>query len=365
MSNGTTEPLRVGVIGLGIGNAHAEGYARETRVKLAALCDSNEVRLKERALKFNVADDILFTDYRAMLKQAGLDIVSVCLPNALHAPAAIAALEAGCHVLCEKPLATSTAEAQDMIRAARMNGRRLMVAYNHRYRADVAWMKRVINEGRLGTIYRVDAWWRRETGIPGWGVFGLQEYSGGGALLDLGVHALDLALYLLGFPAALTVSGSARTSFGARGQKVWGAKPEKFDVDDFSEGDIRLEGGVSLHLVASWAEHRPPNDDLIRLEIQGTDGTVVLNIPNYTKTDTLRFYTEVAGAPATITPAVRWASSGHEALIADCVTSLLANTPAPTDAVQGLAGVRILEAIYRSAAAGREVVFEHEADQLA
>jgi predicted dehydrogenase len=365
MSNASTEPLRIGVIGLGIGNNHAEGYAKDTRVKLAALCDSNEARLRERALKFNVSDEVLFTDYRTMLEQARLDLVSVCLPNALHAPASIAALEAGCHVLCEKPLAPSTFEAQDMIKAARMNGRRLMVAYNHRYRADVAWMKRLINEGRLGTIYRVDAWWRRETGIPGWGVFGLQEYSGGGALLDLGVHALDLALYLLGFPAALTVSGNVRTNFGARGQKVWGPRPEKFDVDDWSEGDIRLEGGISLHLVASWAEHRPPNDDLIRLDIQGTDGSLALNIPNYTKADTLRFYTELAGAPVIVTPAVRWASSGHEALIADCVTSLLDGTPAPTDAVQGLAGVRILEAIYHSAASGREVVFEREADQLA
>jgi predicted dehydrogenase len=359
------QPLRAGVIGLGVGGAHAEGYLRAPGAELVALCDTNEARLRERGQKYDVPAEGLYTSYPDMLERAQLDIVSICLPNALHAEASIRALEAGCHVLCEKPLAPSVDEVRDMIKAARLNDRRLMVAYNHRYRADMAWVRRMHAEKRLGTIYRVDAWWRRETGIPGWGTFSQQQFSGGGALIDLGVHVLDLALWMLDFPAVHSVSGMVRASFGPRGQKAWGGPPAVFDVDDWGEGYIRLAGGTTIHLQASWAEHRTPGDDLIRLEFQGTEGTAVVNIPNYTKTDTLRFYTEMAGAPVTVIPVVRWsAPAGHEALIADCLACLASDVPSPTDAAQGLIAVRILEAIYHSAQTGREVSFETMPDMM-
>jgi predicted dehydrogenase len=367
------QPLRAGVIGLGVGGVHADGYTHSANAQLVALCDSNEARLKERADQYHIPAEGCFTDYREMLAGARLDVVSVCLPNVLHAEAAIAALEAGCHVLCEKPLAPSTVEVQDMIEAARLNDRQLMVAYNYRYRADTRWIRQMVQDRRLGKIYHIEAWWRRETGIPGWGWFGSKQMSGGGALIDLGVHVLDLALWLLDFPAARTVSGAVRSYFGPRGQKVWGSARwltdsagSEFDVDDGAVGFIRLEGDTVISLHATWAEHRAPQDDMIRLEVQGTEGTAVLQIANYRKEDTLRFYTEMVGEPVTVIPAVRWSgASGHEALIADVLTSLTDHLPAPTDASQGFAAVRILEALYYSAQSGREVVFEQNLDMMA
>jgi predicted dehydrogenase len=366
----TIPPLRAGVIGLGVGVSHIKGFQSLQRanqsVELVALCDSNLARLNESGDQYGVAAAGRFTDYKAMLAEAKLDLLSICLPNALHREVGQAALEAGAHVLCEKPLATSAADVQAMIAAAEANQRRLMVAYNYRYRADIAWIRQLLAEGKLGQVYHIDASWRRETGIPGSGWFGSKALAGGGPLIDLGVHVLDLSLWLLGFPAVKTVSGSTRGHFGARGQKVWGLprwlenkNEATFDVEDGAVGFLRLDGNLSMSLQATWAEHRAPKDDSIRLEFQGTEGTAVLNILNYRNEDTLRLYTSVAGSPVTITPVINWGStSGHELLVADVVKALRNNLPSPTTAEQGLQTVRVLEAMYQSAAAGREVVLE-------
>lgn len=368
----TDNPLRAAVVGLGVGVAHCDAYTLNKTTQLVALCDVNRARLDEKADEYDVPAEGRFTDYREMLEAARPDLVSICLPNAMHAEATVAALEAGAHVLCEKPLAPSVFEVRDMIKAARINDRQLMVAYNHRYRADVFWIRRMIAEGRLGTIYHVEATWRRETGIPGLGWFGNKQMAGGGALIDLGVHILDMAFWLLGFPNVLTVSGATRSHFGPRGLKVWG-NPRwmgdtnvVFDVEDGAIGFIRLENGATIALQSTWAEHRGPKEDIIRLEFQGTEGTAVLNIVNYTREDTLRFYCEMAGAPTVITPTVSWSGQwGHEALIAEMAASLNNNAPPPTEATQGLATVRVLEAIYHSAHSGREVVFERIPDMMA
>jgi len=367
-----SQPLRAGVIGLGIGNAHCEGYQHNPDITLAAICDANEVRLKERAEKFGVAEDGCFTDYRDMLANARLDIVSVCLPNSLHAEATISCLEAGAHVICEKPLALSTFEVQDMLRAAKMNDRHVMVAYNYRFRADMQWIKGMIDSGAIGEVYHVEAWWRRETGIPGW--YSQGQMIGGGALMDLGVHVLDLSLYALGFPAVHTVSGDVRSHFGGQRLKVMGParwyEPDSpdhgFAVDDGAVGFIRLAGGAHIVLHATWAEHRAPKEDLVRVEFEGTKGTLVLNIPNYTRDDTVRFYTEMNGVAVTVTPAIRWDGKfGHEGLIAESAAALRENRTPPTEGGQGLVAVRILEAMYHSSKSGREVVFETQPDQLA
>lgn len=355
----TITPLRAGIVGLGVGKAHVHGYRLCPDVELAAVCDMNRERLEATADELNVA--WRFTDYRNMLAEANLDIVSICLPNSLHAEASIAALEAGVHVICEKPMAITSAEAHRMIAAAEQHNRRLMVAYNFRYRPDTRWLYNIAQTGQLGTIYRVDATWRREIGIPGSGWFGNLAMAGGGALIDLGVHMLDLSLWMLGFPEATTVSGEMQTLFGPGARKTRGRKPgdilpTSFDVEDSAAGFIRLATGTTIHLHASWAEHTQPQDDRIRLELQGTEGTAVLTIPNYRNDDTLRMYTEIAGEPVTVIPTVRLnGPAGHEALVADLVESIRRELPAPTDGWQGLASVRILEALYESARLGREV----------
>ncbi|HEX2908534.1 MAG TPA: Gfo/Idh/MocA family oxidoreductase [Phototrophicaceae bacterium] len=361
------QKLRGGVIGLGVGKAHAKGYLSSPDVELIAVCDSNEDRLQTLAAEWDVP--VRYTDYKKMLAETPLDMVSICLPNALHAEAALLALEAGLHVICEKPMAPTVAEARHMLEMAQRCNRRLMIAYNFRYRPDTRWMKNLVQSGALGTIYQANVSWRRETGIPGSGWFGEKDLAGGGALIDLGVHVIDLALWLMGFPEVKTVSGETRRLFGQRNLKTWGRHPgdvarDNFDVDDGSVGFIRLANGAHMLVQATWAEHTQPQQDDIRVELQGTEGTVVLHIRNYKNEDTLRFYTEIHGEPVTVIPSVRFgAPQGHEALIHDLAHCLQHDLPVGTDGTQGLAAIRILEGLYESAKTGREVVFANEQEE--
>jgi predicted dehydrogenase len=362
----TNTPLRAGIVGLGVGALHAKGFMRSPYTQLVALCDADADRLAARAAEYNVPAEQCFTDYRAMLAEAQLDVVSICLPNALHAEASIAALEAGAHVLCEKPLATTLSEALAMQQAAERNQRRLMVAYNHRYRADVAWIRQMLAHGALGEVYNVYAWWRREAGIPRSSWFSQKALSGGGALIDIGVHMLDMALWLLGFPRVETVSGHTTSHFGKRGLKSWSnvrwsddIAAKAFDVDDGAVGFLRCAGDLTMQLHASWAEHRAPREDIIHLELNGTHGTAVLHIVNYVRDGTLQFYTELAGQPVAIAPNVRWDGVyGHEALIEESMAALVSGQPAPADAQHGIIGVQVLEALYKSAQLRREVALE-------
>ncbi|MFQ3535839.1 MAG: Gfo/Idh/MocA family oxidoreductase [Aggregatilineales bacterium] len=359
----TDRPLRAGIIGLGIGKAHAKGYLRSPHTQLVALCDTDAERLSARAADYHIPPELCFTDYRAMLDQAQLDVVSICLPNALHAEASIAALQAGAHVLCEKPLATTLEEALSMQRAAEAAQRHLMIAYNHRYRADVAWIRQMLSENKLGKVYNVYAWWRREAGIPGSGWFSQAPLSGGGALIDIGVHMLDLALWLLDFPRVETVSGQVGTHFGKRGVKIsssalWkrSVSAEAFNVDDGAFGFLRCEGDLTVHLHASWAEHRAPREDIIHLELNGTEGTAVLHVVNYVQEGTVQFYTELAGQPVVIAPSLRDGGiHGHEALIVESMAALVSGAPLPVDVRHGVIGVQVVEALYRSSRTRREV----------
>lgn len=355
----TDRKLRAGVIGLGVGRAHAKGYIASPDAELVALCDANSERLEQYAAEYNIK--AYYTDYRKMLKEAQLDVVSVGLPNALHAEASIAALEAGAHVICEKPMAINVAEAHAMLAAAHQHNRQLMVCYNYRYRSDSQWMRRLIRSGRLGQVYHVAVSWRRETGIPGWGLFGSKAASGGGALIDLGVHVIDLGLWMLDFPRVQTISGHVRSLFGPYGRKTWGKSPsadrdDTFDVDDGGVAFMRLANGATMALQVTWAEHAQPHEDAFRVEVQGTDGTAILHVRNYSNEDTLHFYTEIEGAPVTVVPGVNFdGPQGHTALIIDLVASLRAGTPPAATGEQGLIAVEILEALYQSAVDGREV----------
>jgi len=167
-------------------------------------------------------------------------------------------------------------------------------------------------------------------------------------------------LWCLNFPAVQTVSASTRSIFGSKGEKLWNPvpnyNPADFTVEDGATGFLRLVNGTTLTLQATWAEHRQPRDDFYKIEIQGSRGSVALTTLNYKHDDTLRLYTEQGGLPVTIAPGIQPAArGGHEALIAATISAIQDNTPLPADGAQGLATVRILEAMYRSAATNAEV----------
>src|SRR5689334_6804397 len=200
--------IRVGVIGLGFGGESAlKSFRQLPDVEIVALAGLEEDRLAYLGKTYEVPH--LYREYQDLLARDDLDAVSIGVPNHLHAPIAIAALQRGLHVLCEKPLARSAEEAETIVQAAVEANRVLQVVFNHRERGDVQTLKHYIDEGKLGRIYYAKAYWMRRNGIPGAGSwFVSKAKSGGGPLIDLGVHVLDMALYLLGEPEVVTVSAS-------------------------------------------------------------------------------------------------------------------------------------------------------------
>src|SRR5579859_1398671 len=240
----SAERLRVGVIGAGVGAFHLAAYTQLPQVEIVALAGLDDERVRRVATQYLVP--ATFRDYQDLLAAPGIDAVSICLPNALHAPVSIEALQAGKHVLVEKPLARTTVEGQSMVQAAAESQRILMVAFNQRYRGDAQWLKRYIDTGALGTIYYAKAHWMRRTGIPQLGSwFVSKELAGGGPLVDLGVHVLDMALYMLGEPVPLSVTASTYAAFGPRNLKGRSSSQTSndqrpYEVEDLATAFIRL-----------------------------------------------------------------------------------------------------------------------------
>lgn len=351
-------PIKVGVVGAGIGRHHLAAYrALPHAVEIVALCDVNEARLNEVGTIYNVPR--YFTDYNELFASGEIEAVSICLPNSLHAPVSIAALEAGLHVLCEKPLAENLASGLKIAEAVAQASSKFMICFNRRYRLDVQWMKQILAQGLLGRVYQVKAGWVRETGIPGWGGWFLNKtIAGGGPLIDLGVHMLDAVMWLLDYPEPLTASGAVEANFGPRNAKTWQppATPSPYTVEDSAVAFIRLAGSVTLSLEASWASHGKPGMDDFYITLRGTEGSIELYVANYATENTLTFYTEVGGKPVVTRPAVKLSRSDHEYAITEFVRCIQEDSVPTATIDQGLTLMKIIEAIYQSAEAGREIV---------
>lgn len=354
--------LKVGIVGIGVGRLHVQGYQTlADEVEIAALCDADEARLKEFGDTYNIP--LRYTDFKELFASGQVEAVSICLPNFLHAPASIAALEAGLHVLCEKPLAESAASAQKVMDAAAKAPGKFMMCFNRRYRPDVRWMKEMLNSGRLGQIYQVRAGWIRETGIPaGTGWFINKALAGGGPLIDLGVHMLDMVMWLFDYPKVLTISATIQAHFGPRGLKAWRRRDQdkallaSFSVEDSATAFIRLAGGIGLSLETSWASHAKPGLDDFFVTLLGTEGAIELYVANYARENTLTFYTEINGVATTIQPRIVSFEADHTYAVAEFVRCIQKDIPPPASATDGLVIMQIIDAIYQSAEQGREVV---------
>ena len=357
--------LRVGVIGLGYGGEMAlKGYSLLPNVEIVALAGLEEEKLHTLGTTYSIPN--LYRYHHELLSRDDLDAVSVCVPNYLHAPVAIEALGRGMHVLCEKPLARTSEEAEAMVEAATKANRVLQVVFNHRTRGDVQTLKRYTDEGRLGNVYYAKAYWMRRRGIPGAGTWFIsKEKAGGGPLIDLGVHALDMALHLLGEPEILTVSASTYAELGKSGKGV-DPKARKsgsgnaFEVEDLATAFLRLSNGATLLLEASWATHSSAGDDF-GVTLYGTDGGADIKVKNYNWQDTLDIYTDVAGVPATIHPQTP-KGEGHITVVRNFVQTIIEGNWSLHNGSEGLRRVRVIDACYTSAQQGREVVL-HEHTQ--
>lgn len=250
--------FKIGIIGCGgIANGkHMPSLAKQPNAELVAFCDIVEERAKEAAEKFGTPDASVYTDYRELLKDRSIDIVHVCTPNDSHAEISIAALEAGKHVMCEKPMAKTAADARRMVEAAKRTGKKLSIGYQNRYRPDSQYLKKICDDGELGEIYFAKAHAIRRRAVPTWGVFLDEEKQGGGPLIDIGTHALDLTLWMMNNYKPKVVLGQTFHKLSSRenAANAWGPwDPKKFTVEDSAFGMVIMENGATIILESSWA----------------------------------------------------------------------------------------------------------------
>jgi predicted dehydrogenase len=341
--------LRVGIVGVGgIGrDQHLPAWAKVPFAEVTAAADLSDEALR-RSCEF-LPQSRRFTDWRELVRLDELDVVDVCTPNRTHAPIALAALKAGKHVLCEKPLATTTREVRDLAEAARHAGRLVMAAQNLRFDSGCQQCKALIDGGMLGQIYYARAQWLRRRLLPPRATFTERRLSGGGAALDIGVHVLDLAYWFMGAPEPVSVSAVADARLAKREDlsSAWGEWDRgRIDVEDFAVGFVRFANGSVLVLETSWLSFQPEKD-LVRVQCLGDragltwpDGVVV------GETKRVPWDLRLSEAAKVVT---------HHELIQRFAEAVRDDLPSPVPVEESLAVIRILDAVYRSAELGKEV----------
>lgn len=249
---------RIGIIGCGgIANGkHLPSLSKLKNVQLVAFCDIVVERAEEAAKKYGSTEAKVYADYTELLQDPSIDIVHVLTPNISHAEISIAALEAGKHVMCEKPMAKSAAEAKSMVEAAKRTGKKLTIGYNNRFREDSLYLKKLCEAGELGSIYFAKAHAIRRRAVPTWGVFLDEDKQGGGPLIDIGTHALDLTLWMMDNYQPKVVLGTTHHELSQKenAANAWGPwDPKQFTVEDSAFGMIVMENGATIMLESSWA----------------------------------------------------------------------------------------------------------------
>ncbi len=348
--------LKVGVIGVGaISGAHIGAYMKNPDVELCAFCDINEERLKAKGEKYGVTH--LYTDVEEMLKNEKLDAVSVCTWNCAHAKCSIAALNAGVNVLCEKPMAMNAKEAEEMKAAAERSGKLLMIGFVRRYGNDMDVLQDFIKEDFFGDMYYAKANYIRRNGNPG-GWFCDKSRSGGGPLIDLGVHVIDFVRYALGNPKPVSVYAATFEKLGDRrnlktpkGYVCADHKPDEIcDVEDLATALIRFDNGAVLNVETSFSLN--VSEDRGIIEFYGEKGGAKID-------PELKLYTEMNGYMTDISLKAQTALS-FDGLFAKeinhYVECVLGTSECRSPAEDGIELMRILDAAYESAKQGHEVV---------
>ncbi len=348
MSNETK--LRCGVVGLGMGRGHITGYQSHDNCEMVAIADVDESRLAKAKNDLGVEET--YTDAEEMFAKANLDVVSVVTPNKFHAPLTIAALEAGCHVLCDKPMAMTVEEATAMKDTADRLGKKLGINFSYRFSAMSYALKQQVDAGVIGDIYFGRTVWHRRRGMPGFGGwFGQKDLAGGGPLIDLGVHRIDLALWLMGHPTPVSVSGS---TYNVIAKRLAEEQNKKFTCEDLAAGIVKFDNGATLIVEASWALNNNEDEHMIT-SLYGDKGGLVQKNQNGTYDFTAEIYTEEGGNLYTkvLDKAVGKPPSAYH----DFINSILEDREPVAKAEHGIKVQKILNGLYQSAEEGREIVF--------
>lgn len=357
--------VKIGIIGCGgIANGkHMPSLKKIKNAQMVAFCDIIEERAIKAAEEYGIEGAKVYTDYKELLKDKDIEVVHVCTPNRSHAFISIDAMEAGKHVMCEKPMAKTYKEAKKMLDTSERTGMKLTIGYQSRWRADSLYLKKMCEDGELGEIYYGKAIALRRRAVPTWGVF-LNEYEqGGGPLIDIGTHALDLTLWMMDNYKPKMVVGT--TFEKLKNQKdcgnAWGDwDPEKFTVEDAAFGFIVMENGATIMLESSWALNiRNPKEAITM--ICGTEGGADmfdgLNI-NFVKNGRqcvlkpdldaggVAFYDGDGDEDPSVLEARAW------------LDAVINDREPRTKASQALVVTQILEAIYESAKTGKPIYFD-------
>lgn len=253
--------LKLGIIGTGgiCNNKHLPSLAKVAdKVEVVALCDQDEEKAIATRERHGLTNAKIYTDYKELLADPEIDVVHVCTPNVAHCQITVDAFEAGKHVLCEKPMAATAADAQRMLDAWKKSGRKFTVGYQNRFRPDVQVLKKACDAGELGEIYYGEANAIRRKAVPTWGVFPNKSLQGGGPLIDIGTHALDITLWCMNNYDVDSISGQVFYKLGhlpeaAEGNTYGPWDAEHFEVEDSAMGFIKMKNGALINLRASWA----------------------------------------------------------------------------------------------------------------
>ena len=346
--------LKMGLIGCGgiAFDKFLPEYARlADQVELYAAAEVNPAALERAGREYNIPR--LFDDYRRLLDLPELDFVAVALPNFLHAPVSIEALKHGKHVHCEKPMADSLAAARDMVKAAEAGGKTLMIGLNNRFLPQSRYVKQLALEGFFGDIYHMDAFWRRPAGLPSVPWFLDRKLSGGGCLMDIGVHMLDLSLFLSDFTGVSQVSASCfrkfvgepnRAAFTYGTVEIPGGKT--MDCEDMVSAYVKFAGGRSLSFLCSWSSFA--EDERAGYELYGTKGGAkYLKFPG--KQPELTLFTLAGGRQVSLTPRfdpVVFDPSEFTSFVSAVQTGAV---PPIADPSNCLRAMELMDAIYQSA----------------
>ncbi len=344
--------LKVGLIGVGgIARVHMPGWLENPNAEIVAGCDVVESVLQTWSETYGITK--ISTHADDLINDPDIDIIDICTPNNYHAPLAIAALNAGKHVICEKPLAPSPALIRDMIAARDASGKLLMTAQHFRFNGASRAMKAEIDTGVLGEIYHARSWMLRRAGIPTRPGFVLKEHATGGACIDIGVHILDLTLWFMGNPKPIAVTGVARSVLAHKpgAFSVWGGLvPQEMNVEEFASAFVRFENGATLILEVSWLLHHNIEGEDMQMWLYGTEGGSLWpkNEIYSTNYATQQFYNrtlqrKVAGAEP------------HAQECLDFAQAIVDGAPSPVPPEHGLQVLTILDGVYRSQECGGEV----------
>jgi predicted dehydrogenase len=340
--------LRVGVIGLGMGRHHIKGYLTHPDAEVVAISDVNEHVRNEIGDLYGIQNR--YQAGEEMIDNEHLDIVSVVTPNKYHHDLTICALEHGSHVLCEKPMAMDSTQAEEMVSFAKNRGLRLMINFSYRFTEQSMALKKQVESGIIGDIYFARTVWHRRRGLPklgGW--FGQKALSGGGPLIDLGVHRLDLALWLMGYPKPRWVLGS---TYNHLATQITREKNLTFDVEDLAAGFIKFDNGASMVVEASWAAHIAERE-FMETRLYGTTGGLLQHNVN----ETYEFEAEIflVKGDAHFDMKLHTPLQPVQTPMYHFVDCIIKDQPHIATGEEGLLVMHILDALYASAHTGEPV----------